>query len=51
MFFVALVPALEVTAGDGKFAITRCCDDGKLRGIAMAVIVIAVFSYVFSGFL
>ena len=35
-----LCPCFQITAGDGKFVITRCCDDGKLRGSSMAKIVI-----------
>ena len=44
---VIVVFSLYVTAGDGKFVITRCCDDGKLRGlrgIAIAMMVVVVFS-------
>ena len=39
---------IEITAGDGKFAIAHCFDDGQLRGIAMAMIVIVVLSFMFS---
>ena len=43
---------IEITAGDGKFAIAHCFDDGQLRGIAMAMIVIVVLSfYVFRAWL
>ena len=50
MFQFFLCLCFEITAG--KFAITHCCDDGQLRGIAMAMIVIVVFSfYTFRGLL